>query len=269
MLLARKTPFLGAFAASIALAGPAYADDAPQPADNAAADNAAAVQQAQQAPAIPNNPAVSVPESANEPVILSVPGEDVTLSVPSVGKGEQEGNATVFDGPGADTQIAVEPTKTGVRALAHIGGRDAPERYAYEVGGGAKALEPQEDGTVLVIGGGGEVIAWVQAPWAIDANGGAVPTRFEVDGISMVQVVDHRSGDYAYPIVADPSTAPNCVTFTGPNFWGTVKVTNRCRTGRRVKAVRRAMVDTTCNFLSRGEQWSFWTVAGLDRLENC
>jgi hypothetical protein len=44
----------------------------------------------------------------------------------------------------------------------------------------------------------------VEPPWAVDTNGRSVPTHFEVRGAALVQVVDHHTGDFAYPIVADP-----------------------------------------------------------------
>src|SRR5690606_35224627 len=57
-------------------------------------------------------------------------------------------------------------------------------------------------------------------PWAIDAEGRQVPTRYEVDDEGVTQVVDHRAGDFAYPIVADPKVkfcdlkTAVCVKFT-------------------------------------------------------
>lgn len=51
------------------------------------------------------------------------------------------------------------------------------------------------------------------APWAFDANGTPVPTHYEVQGSTLVQVVDHTGAGIAYPVVADPTF------ITGTNVW--------------------------------------------------
>jgi hypothetical protein len=53
----------------------------------------------------------------------------------------------------------------------------------------------------------GEVALLVQAPWAKDVHGTAVPTRFTVsaDGQHLTQVVEHQNAYVAYPVTADPS----------------------------------------------------------------
>lgn len=48
------------------------------------------------------------------------------------------------------------------------------------------------------------VVASVEAPWAYDARGVAVPTHFVVEGTTVTQVVDATS-DTRFPVTADPS----------------------------------------------------------------
>lgn len=45
----------------------------------------------------------------------------------------------------------------------------------------------------------------IDPAWARDAAGRSVPTRYEINGNVLTQIVDRRAGDFAYPIVADPS----------------------------------------------------------------
>ncbi|MTB89670.1 hypothetical protein H9L21_14160 [Aeromicrobium senzhongii] len=50
----------------------------------------------------------------------------------------------------------------------------------------------------------GEPVAAIEKPWAVDANGVEVATRYVTDGSNLVQVVDHRQADIAFPVTADP-----------------------------------------------------------------
>lgn len=47
-------------------------------------------------------------------------------------------------------------------------------------------------------------VATIGAAWAVDANGTAVPTRYEIDGTTLTQVVE-TDAQTAFPVVADPS----------------------------------------------------------------
>lgn len=49
---------------------------------------------------------------------------------------------------------------------------------------------------------GQSLVGVFQAPWAVDASGQALPTRFEVQGDELVQVVD--TTDAVFPVVSDP-----------------------------------------------------------------
>lgn len=92
----------------------------------------------------------------------------------------------------------------GVQTLTEIAGSSAPTEYAFPLtipeGG---ALELQPDGSVFVNDVQGLPIALLDIPWAVDANGSAVPTSFRVEGNTVTQVVD-QSATTAFPVVADP-----------------------------------------------------------------
>lgn len=70
-------------------------------------------------------------------------------------------------------------------------------------------------------------VATVDAPWAVDANGVPVATRFEVDGNVITQVVDLDEAT-AFPVTADPSwwwwtkKATGCVASAGALIGGAV-----------------------------------------------
>jgi hypothetical protein len=58
-------------------------------------------------------------------------------------------------------------------------------------------------------------VATIGAAWAVDANGEAVATHYEIDGTTLTQVVE-TNAQTAYPVVADPAwywwvwTATSC-----------------------------------------------------------
>ncbi|WP_229054318.1 hypothetical protein [Aeromicrobium sp. Leaf350] len=70
------------------------------------------------------------------------------------------------------------------------------------------------DGSAQAYNGQGDLISIAATPWAVDAAGRPVPTHFEINGLSLTQVVEHRSAEFAYGIVADPWWNP----FSWP--WG-------------------------------------------------
>ncbi|NLC98978.1 MAG: hypothetical protein GX678_07865 [Actinomycetales bacterium] len=47
-------------------------------------------------------------------------------------------------------------------------------------------------------------VAEIETPWAVDANGEPVETRFELDGNTLTQVIE-TNNNTAFPVVADPS----------------------------------------------------------------
>lgn len=51
-----------------------------------------------------------------------------------------------------------------------------------------------------------QTMAVIAAPWAVDANGAAVGTSYELDGQTLTQVLDIDETT-AFPVVADPSAA--------------------------------------------------------------
>ena len=124
--------------------------------------------------------------------------------------------------PAADgASLAVAPTPNGTQILVGVESADAPTRYDFDLDaptGFAPRFTP--DGGVELVDDAEDPIVQVAAPWAVDAEGRAVPTRFELRGGVLTQVVDHRVGDFAYPIVADPKVfkcdklTSICVKFT-------------------------------------------------------
>jgi len=146
----------------------------------------------------------------------------VDLELPVAGSSRVERRDGRYVVRGVDgSSLAVAPTAAGTQILVGVESSTAPTDYAFDLGGSTD-LSPRitPGGGVEVVDSGGRTTAQIAAPWAIDANGRHVPTRFELKDGSITQVVDHRAGDFAYPIVADPKVkfcdwkTAACVKFT-------------------------------------------------------
>lgn len=169
---------------------------------------------------------VALPVDLSAPVeIMSTTGEgaDLSVSLPDLAGSDDArlaDDGTVVYTTDEAASVAVQPLADGgTRFLTVLEDRAAPSTYAYDFNGAD--LELLEDGSVSMTQNGVET-GTIDAPWAYDANGTAVPTHYVVQGETLTQVVDHTAGDYAYPISADPSvwwwlgTTATCVAQIAP-----------------------------------------------------
>lgn len=161
-------------------------------------------------------------------VLLPDGEETMSVSLPGAGHLDDatvgEDGSVTYLGDANTPSINVIAGEEKIRASAIVSDPSQTERFGYDFGGGV-SVEIQQDGSAIaytteevtdpdtgVTTPVEKIVADVAAPWARDAAGIDVPTRYETFGSALVQVVEHHSGDYAYPIVADP-------TFDRPNFF--------------------------------------------------
>lgn len=123
----------------------------------------------------------------------------------------------------ADTKVSVGREAASVRSSADFGtvtnvlsdgsvqinvvieNSSAPTRYTFDLGlSRSDDLKIADDGSVVINDGTGEFILGIAPPWALDRNGVAVPSHFELEGRNVVQVVNHVNPAWEYPVVADP-----------------------------------------------------------------
>lgn len=152
---------------------------------------------------------VTIPRDPSDGVELTVDTASVSIRLPEV----EEASAAVSLDSGAVTYPAtngvantVIPRDGGLQMLTTIASAEAPTSFAYDVTvpeGGSISLVG--DGSAVIVDAGGEPVLTTTTPWAVDANGNHVPTHYEIEGDSLVQIVEHAAGDHAYPIVADPT----------------------------------------------------------------
>ena len=167
---------------------------------------------------------VLVPTDQARPFIaLDASGTSVGIGVPGapgMGPARIIDDTVVFTDQQAGVATTVQPLANGgVRTSVTIAGPDAPHQYRFPVSldhGGSLAL--QDDGSVAISnkvsypgghGTAGNVItrtvvtSTIAAPWAVDADGMAVPTHYSLEGNTLVQHVD-LTATTAFPVVADP-----------------------------------------------------------------
>jgi len=82
----------------------------------------------------------------------------------------------------------------GIRALATTLATEANTEDAFPISSESDSivLALNETGGVDVETIDGAVLAGIEAPWAIDADGVSVPTHHRVEGNTVVQVVEHE-----------------------------------------------------------------------------
>ncbi len=166
------------------------------------------------------NPNVHLPKSATESLVFdsAAGAPSWALSLPTgldEGPAVADKSSALFRSSDRTFAVIAEEVNTGkiagvdARILLVIGGPQAPTRYEFNatLPEGA-SLIPTPDGGVEVVDAAGEAIAFIEPPWAIDANGAAVATHFEVRGETLLQIVDHKGAEY--PVVADPSVQGDC-----------------------------------------------------------
>lgn len=138
-----------------------------------------------------------------------------------------DGGLVVYPGEQkSDVSVAVgvaDDGKRGPSMAIHtvIPSADSPREYTYDISGARPILN--DDGSVSLVGddvtsaagdkvdgpersrpAAQRVMGSIARPWAADAHGAPVPTRFAVRGGALVQTVDFKETT-AFPVVADPS----------------------------------------------------------------
>ncbi|MEV7914952.1 hypothetical protein [Streptomyces griseus] len=166
---------------------------------------------------------VSTPTSAEKPVsVAASDGSVVTMALPAAidtaGVTSAAGT-TVYPNAAAHVDLAVQATVDGgARALVTLKNAAAPNTQRFDLGlpDGASLVADGDGGYDIVTSAGGAGLVprgHIDAPWAKDANGDAVPTSYSLDGNTLVQTVE-TGPDTAYPVVADPHYTWGIITGT-------------------------------------------------------
>jgi len=108
-----------------------------------------------------------------------------------------------------EASISSYATGKGTQTLINIASITAAHAYRFPLSLPSETKATMEDdGSVVVRTTAGEFVGGYRAPWAYDSVGNPVPTRFAIDGNTLVQTIDFNQST-VFPVTADPS-----------DFWG-------------------------------------------------
>ncbi|AZH77497.1 hypothetical protein CSX12_03020 [Microbacterium sp. Y-01] len=176
-----------------------------------------------------------VPEESSAPMTLQADGgPEVAVSLPEaeqVEAADAEGAAASFDFSDGSRIVPVIRNNGVAQILSVLNEETAPTSFSYRVtvdAGGS--LTMREDGGVSVLDSVGEEVAMVGSPWARDAENRAIPTRFEIRGNELTQIVETVAVDeVAYPVVADPAVSVKMTKYKITDLVKTNNWTNKSK----------------------------------------
>lgn len=175
---------------------------------------------------------VTVPAESGTP--LQIGGADVLLPFSDVkAKAEVlEPGVVAFNNGNGTTTVPVVKNDGSVQVTTIIASAAAPQEFSYGLSLSDDAAISIDDSGVILVTSGETLVLGVAPPWAVDATGAQVPTHYDLRGNTLVQVVDHTSASFEYPVVADPwlgaalfgpvyqNSSTQKITGT-PTAWGT------------------------------------------------
>jgi RHS repeat-associated protein len=154
---------------------------------------------------------VSLDASAVSLIPLDVAG------APTRGSGRIDGNAVIYPNTAKDTDTAAKPTAGGMELYGTLRSAESPQVLSYKVGMPRGAsLVSGKSGMASVVAYG-RPLAVIAPASAVDAAGTPVPVSTTVSGDTLELKVDHRSGDYLYPIIVDPTVIDSSTSWF-PNW---------------------------------------------------
>lgn len=228
----RLLVLVSVIAATLAVTSPAYADETAAPpgdtngaqAEMSASDTAAAVENVDAVPVADIKPAadgaqvaktddgttVSIPKDPEKPTTITSPdGTTVGIGLATGAKQASDakvvGDTVVYEGVAKGVDAAAQAVEGGGRQLVTIANPETQHefRFAMTVPAGG-SLKEDGNGGIAILDGNGVQVSSVSPAWAKAADGVDVPSRYRIEGTTLVQVVDHDAS-FQYPITADPA----------------------------------------------------------------
>lgn len=149
---------------------------------------------------------LSLPNSGVEvrPVTSELPGEPTRAA-----------DKLFWANVDTDSDLLVAPLPAGFETFSQLRSAQSPESLDFAVTGppGSELRRSDERLGGVEVVRDGTSLASISPPLAHDAQGAEVPTRYEIAGDRLSLRVDHRDGDFAYPIMVDPAYTENQISW--------------------------------------------------------
>jgi hypothetical protein len=149
---------------------------------------------------------VELPENLSDGLTL----DEANVTVTPQGAGEADDAERVgpdkvfYANVKTDTDFFATPLPTGAEAFWLLRSEASPTSLDLSVDAPPGSTVEAQDGGA-VIADGADPLAAIEPPSAYDADGRQVPVELSVEDGDVQISVDHRDGDFAYPLVVDPN----------------------------------------------------------------
>ena len=129
-------------------------------------------------------------------------GHSLTFDLPDDATTHQVGGALVAATDDRPTLVTHLTQDGHGQALGILNGPEDELLFNFDREAGQR-WEPTPDGGLSLVDQDGTPVLGMEAPWAIDAQGTRLPTRYVIEGESIRQIV--TTDGATFPVVADPS----------------------------------------------------------------
>lgn len=162
--------------------------------------------------AVENGSHITIPTDAADGITLGTADGVIGIGLPNAEHADpavsEMAGVVSYDNGDGSTTVPVVKDDGSIQINTIIADEAAPTRYEYPLdipeGATVEEIGPQ---MFAVLTAEGEPLTVVLPPWAKDATGADVPTRYAIESGALVQYVDHNHSEVSYPVVADPQFA--------------------------------------------------------------
>lgn len=162
---------------------------------------------------------ITVPTDPSDPLTFESDEGAVGIVLPASAEASDavaaRDGVVVFDNNDGSTTTPIVREDGTLQINTVIQSPEAPVAYSYQIDLPV-GTTIQRDGESLFFLNGDTLVGGLAPAWAEDANGQAVPTRYEVDGNTVTQIVEHDA-TFTYPVVADPWLGKNLFAYVRNN----------------------------------------------------
>lgn len=157
-------------------------------------------------------------EHAPAGITLESAGVSLRPAFAAPATGTATGDGVFYGNVARDTDLMSAASPGGAQFALQLRSPASPSSFDFTLSLPAGArLEARHDPApqVRVVRGVDDVLLTLSPPAAFDAQGAPVSVDYDVQGNVVTLKVDHRAGDFAYPIAVDPSVTDSFNWETG------------------------------------------------------